>query len=67
MIIPKDNEPDLEEVDEAVKQAGEFLPVKRIEAVLETALIQKPRELRPEAMAETVAAAAMHPSPAMPN
>ena len=67
VIIPKDNEPDLEEVDEAVKQAVEFLPVKRIEAVLETALIQKPRELRPEAMAETVAAAAMHPSPAMPN
>lgn len=67
VMIPADNEPDLEEVDEAVKLAVEFLPVSRIEKVLEAALVQKPREMNPEAMAETVAAAAMRSTPAMPN
>ena len=38
LIMPYDNKPDLDEVDEVVKQNISFIPVKNIENVLENAL-----------------------------
>ena len=38
VIMPYDNKPDLEEVDDVVKQNISFIPVKNIENVLENAL-----------------------------
>lgn len=43
VIIPADNVPDLSEVDEVVKNKIRFVPVKRIDTVLETALNYMPR------------------------
>ncbi len=40
VIIPKENEPDLYEVDPIVKESVAFKPVERIEEVLEVALVQ---------------------------
>ena len=43
VIIPKENEPDLYEVDPVVKESVVFKPVERIEEVLELALVQPPK------------------------
>lgn len=40
VVIPKANVPDLEEVDDAVKSAIEFVPCDDLKTVLDTALIQ---------------------------
>lgn len=40
VIIPKENEPDLYEVDPVVKESITFKPVERIEEVLELSLVQ---------------------------
>ena len=40
VLIPVDNKPDLEEIDDAVKDAIEFIPADKLEKVLETALIK---------------------------
>ena len=39
VIIPADNVPDLEEVDDAVKEAVEFIPVSELSEVLDIALV----------------------------
>lgn len=39
VLIPEENLPDLEEVDEVVKQAIQFVPAKKVETVLQTALL----------------------------
>ena len=39
VLIPKDNEPDLYEVDEEVKKAVKFIPVSDLSQVLKHALI----------------------------
>ena len=57
VLIPADNVPDLAEVDEVVKKNVTFVPVKRIDAVLNAALTRMPcpelsessRTLSPEA------------------
>ena len=41
VLIPVDNKPDLDEVDDVVKEAIEFIPADKLETVLDTALIQK--------------------------
>ena len=41
VIIPQDNEPDLEEVDTEVKKHVRFIPVDRLDTVLENALNRK--------------------------
>ena len=46
VLIPADNVPDLAEVDEVVKQNVTFIPVKRVDTVLETALQHMPRPVR---------------------
>ncbi len=40
VLIPVDNKPDLEEIDDAVKDAIEFIPADKLEKVLDTALIK---------------------------
>jgi len=40
VIIPKDNEKDLEEIDQTVRKALHFVPVSTVDAVFSTALVQ---------------------------
>lgn len=42
VIIPADNVSDLAEIDSVVKDSVEFLPVEKIDQVLEAALTKKP-------------------------
>lgn len=42
VFIPADNVPDLDEVDEAVKAAVEFVPVRNVDEVLRDALAENP-------------------------
>ena len=48
MLIPADNVPDLAEVDSVVKDHVQFVPVKRVDTVLETALVHMPRPVTQE-------------------
>ena len=41
VIIPKDNEKDLEEIDQTVRNALHFVSAQTIDTVLNTALVQK--------------------------
>ena len=41
VIIPKDNERDLEEIDQTVRKALNFVTVQSVDVVLETALNRK--------------------------
>lgn len=43
VIIPEDNTSDLAEVDEIVKKNVKFVPVKRVDSVLELALVKMPK------------------------
>ena len=43
VLIPAENVPDLAEVDSVVKENVKFIPVKRVDTVLETALVHMPR------------------------
>ena len=42
VIIPKDNEPDLEEIDQTVRSALQFIPVDHVDQVLANALERPP-------------------------
>lgn len=60
VLIPKDNEPDLYEVDSVVKQALEFHPVSSLEEVLSLALLKdKKKAKHPEKTEKKV----QHPVP----
>lgn len=48
VLIPAENVPDLAEVDEVVKANVKFIPVKRVDTVLETALVHMPRPVTQE-------------------
>ncbi len=48
VLVPADNVPDLAEVDEVVRKHVDFIPVKRVDTVLETALVRMPRALTQE-------------------
>lgn len=52
VLIPADNVPDLAEVDETVKKYVTFIPVKRIDTVLESALEHMPRPVRADLLPE---------------
>lgn len=43
VIIPSDNVPDLAEVDDVVKDSVHFLPVQKVDQVLEAALVRMPK------------------------
>ena len=47
VIIPKDNERDLEEIDQTVRKALNFVSAQTIEAVLETALNRRNADVAP--------------------
>ena len=47
VLFPAENEPDLAEVDETVRAHVEFKPMKQVEQVLEAALVQRPRQVKP--------------------
>lgn len=47
VIIPFENKPDLEEVDQVVKDNVNFIPVKTIEAVLDNALVKTNAAIKP--------------------
>lgn len=53
VLIPAENLPDLAEVDDVVKQNVEFIPVKRIDTVLETALVHMPHPVSSETVVLT--------------
>ena len=40
IILPKENEPDIEDIPESVREKLEFVPVENMDEVLRTALIQ---------------------------
>ncbi len=44
VLMPHDNEPDLEDVDDAVKSAVKFLPMETLEQVLDVALVPGEKE-----------------------
>lgn len=46
VIFPKENEPDLEEIDEVVKESVTFIPAEDIRTVLGTALVSRPSVLK---------------------
>ncbi len=47
VVIPKDNEPDLEEVDPVVKEAIRFVVADRVDTVLNTALVHPVAPVQP--------------------
>ena len=47
VIIPKDNERDLEEIDQTVRNALKFVTATTVETVLETALAPRPQNDAP--------------------
>ena len=44
MIIPTDNEPDLEEIDQTVRKSLRFVPTEHVDQVLELCLIREQTE-----------------------
>ncbi len=60
VIIPADNVPDLSEVDEVVKNKIRFVPVKRIDTVLETALNYMPRPIGKDGVIHSADNAVQH-------
>ncbi len=62
VLIPAENEKDLTEINEDALKGLEIVPVKRIEEVLERALVRMPKPLTD---AEYAAALAMPPKPAV--
>ncbi len=56
LLFPKSNEPDIEEIDKAVKEKINFIPVEYIDEVLEIAFtLDKTYEKQPEEKSVTVA------------
>lgn len=53
VIIPEENLPDLEEVDDIVKQHVHFVAAKTLETVLSTALVPLPAQVNPVICCET--------------
>ena len=60
VIIPAENVPDLAEVDAVVKEHIQFIPVKRVDTVLETALTHMPRPVTQEPVGLPSEMAAKH-------
>lgn len=55
VIIPKENEKDLEEIDQTVRRALHFIPVETVDAVFAAALVPETREDAVEHMAAIAA------------
>ena len=59
VLIPKDNEKDLLEIPENVKQGLDVIPVSNVQEVLKHALVRPPRAIEWDEAAEEAAAAAL--------
>ena len=59
VLIPEENEKDLPEIPDNVKQGLTIIPVKHVSEVLEHALVRKPEPIEWDEAAEEAAAAAM--------
>ncbi|MDG1236375.1 MAG: endopeptidase La [Amylibacter sp.] len=59
VLIPKDNEKDLLEIPENVKQGLDVIPVSNVQEVLKHALVRSPRAIEWDEAAEEAAAAAL--------
>ena len=57
VLIPKDNEPDLYEIDDAVKAAIQFMPMKNLDEVLQLALCREDaaKKAKPSAKTDVLA------------
>ncbi len=64
VLFPAENEADLAEVDDTVKAHVEFKPMKRVEQVLEAALVQRPHPIKPVEPERGESAGEMMPQPA---
>ncbi|WP_170419045.1 endopeptidase La [Ruegeria arenilitoris] len=58
VLIPEENEKDLADIPENVKEGLEIIPVKHVSEVLERALVRKPEPIEWDEAAEEAAAAA---------
>ncbi len=58
VLIPEENEKDLADIPDNVKEGLEIIPVKHVSEVLEQALIRKPESIEWDEAAEEAAAAA---------
>lgn len=63
VILPEDNRKDLEEIDQTVRRALNFIPVRHVDQVLEAAL-ELPAQPLPEAAAAPESAGTPMPVPA---
>lgn len=61
VIMPKDNEPDLAEVDDIVRESIRFVPVDHLDMVLRHALCCMPGEIGTETDVKRFIAADIHP------
>ncbi|SEW16434.1 ATP-dependent Lon protease [Cognatiyoonia koreensis] len=59
VLIPTDNEKDLPEIPDNVKEGLTIIPVKHVSEVLENALVRRPEPIEWDEAAEEAAAAAM--------
>lgn len=66
VVIPKENEPDISEIDPEVREALHFVPAERIDTVLDTALIHKPKK-KPAAPALEALPTIPEQEPSKPN
>jgi len=62
VLIPKDNEKDLLEIPENVKQGLDVIPVSNVQEVLKHALVRPPRAIEWDEAAEEAAAATLNVS-----
>ena len=62
VLIPKDNEKDLLEIPENVKQGLDVIPVSNVQEVLKHALVRQPRAIEWDEAAEEAAAASLNVS-----
>jgi ATP-dependent Lon protease len=62
VLIPEENEKDLSELPDNVKNGLEIIPVKHVQEVLDIALVSKPEPVEWDEAAEEAAAAAAQKS-----
>ena len=66
VVIPAANEPDLSEIDPAVKESIHFVPVRRIDEVLQVALISQPAAVQPQSTGAVLPVLPAESSPRQP-
>ena len=62
VLIPQENEKDLAEIPDNVKEGLDIIPVTHVSEVLERVLVGKPEPIEGDEAAEEAAAAALKPA-----